>query len=72
MDIIQSVQDKLNLFVNENEEILGQELSQNKVFFLPNRVYYEFVEKTNNLFTYCDYLTSEETLDVIFLVSYQT
>jgi len=59
-DLLQSVQDKLNLFISEHEEVLQQQLAQNRIFSLPKRVHLEF--PGGNL-TFIDYLTSEEPLE---------
>ena len=56
------MQDKLNLFISEHEEVLQQQLAQTKIFSLPKRVHLEF--PGGNL-TYTDYLTSEEPLEVM-------
>jgi len=61
-DLLRSVQDKLNLFISEHEEVLQQQLAQTKIFSLPKRVHLEF--PGGNL-TYTDYLTSEEPLEVM-------
>ena len=65
-DLLQSVQDKLNLFISEHEDILQQQLAQNRICSLPKRVFLEFPEKAGGSLTFTDYLTSEEPLEVIF------
>lgn len=63
-DLVQSVQDKLNLFVNENQDIMNNPVFENNIHFFSNRVFLEFPERSANLFTYSDYLMSGETLEV--------